>query len=320
MSSSATTRRHPPTADSATGPPTTPAALLGPIGGYGERPPLRAPQEVVACLWAAALPRQLPPLRVVPDGCVDLIADGRRVWVAGPDSTAAVEHLTPGTTLVGVRLRPGTAGSVLGLPAAELRDQRVPLGELAGFAAEPLAERLHRHLGEDGDSAAAAAALEDVVIERLASAPPIDRAVTGLVARLAAAPPGATPSVAALAHDLGYSERQLLRRCTAAIGYGPTILARILRFQRFLDAAARSPGRSLAALAADAGYADQAHLAHETQRLAGVPPSALLPPGRRPPTPPSPDRGHRTTRPPQTREVSDPDKTAPSPVGEPQRP
>ncbi|GIJ28456.1 hypothetical protein Vqi01_36180 [Micromonospora qiuiae] len=72
----------------------------------------------------------------------------------------------------------------------------------------------------------------------------------------------------------GLSSRQLQRRCNTAFGYGPKTLHRILRLQRAL-ALARS-GQSLATVAAEAGYADQAHLAREVRAMAAVPLSALL--------------------------------------------
>ena len=77
--------------------------------------------------------------------------------------------------------------------------------------------------------------------------------------------------------DVGLSERQLRRRIEDAVGYPPRMLARVLRFQRFLRAA-RAAGRArhLAVLAADAGYADQAHLTRESRALSGLPPAALL--------------------------------------------
>jgi transcriptional regulator GlxA family with amidase domain len=82
--------------------------------------------------------------------------------------------------------------------------------------------------------------------------------------------------VSALAHWVGLSERQLLRRCIAALGYGPKTLDRIFRFQRFRALAARRPNLGLARLAAGAGYADQPHLTRECVRLAGETPSVLL--------------------------------------------
>jgi AraC-like DNA-binding protein len=80
-----------------------------------------------------------------------------------------------------------------------------------------------------------------------------------------------------VAGALGLSERQLRRRCHAAVGYGPKTLQRVLRFQRFVrrvDASAAT--LDLAAAAADAGYADQPHLTRECVALSGLSPTALL--------------------------------------------
>jgi methylphosphotriester-DNA--protein-cysteine methyltransferase len=72
----------------------------------------------------------------------------------------------------------------------------------------------------------------------------------------------------------------LRRRCQAVVGYGPKTLQRVLRFRRFVSRIDAGPpaGRAahdLAALAADAGYADQAHLTRECRALAGLTPAAL---------------------------------------------
>jgi AraC-like DNA-binding protein len=80
--------------------------------------------------------------------------------------------------------------------------------------------------------------------------------------------------VSEVADDVGVSERQLQRRCRTAFGYGPKTLHRVLRFQRALRLA-RGGGR-LADVAAVVGYADQAHMARDTRRLAGVPLTDLL--------------------------------------------
>ena len=64
------------------------------------------------------------------------------------------------------------------------------------------------------------------------------------------------------------SARQLQRRVADAVGYGPKMLARVLRFRRLL-ALASAP---LVELALDAGYADQAHMTADVTELAGVSP------------------------------------------------
>jgi AraC-like DNA-binding protein len=65
----------------------------------------------------------------------------------------------------------------------------------------------------------------------------------------------------------------------AAFGYGPAVLARMLRLRRLLQLA-RSPQRPLrlAELAATAGYSDQQHLAHEVRAIMGTTPTRLLRP------------------------------------------
>jgi len=62
----------------------------------------------------------------------------------------------------------------------------------------------------------------------------------------------------------------------AAIGYGPKLLQRIMRFRRFLQLGAAGGERGIAALALEAGYADHAHLVRDCQALAGLPPGQLL--------------------------------------------
>jgi len=108
-----------------------------------------------------------------------------------------------------------------------------------------------------------------------AAARPPDRLVRAATTWLAQHPDG---QVSTLSQTLGLSDRQLRRRCEATIGYGPKTLHRVLRFQRWLRLTRRAVGAqaSLAALALESGYADQAHLTREVRRLAGVSPTALL--------------------------------------------
>jgi AraC-like DNA-binding protein len=240
---------------------------------YWERPPPAALRRHVACMWASRVTPGTEPFvqRVVPDGCMDIIWLDGWLHVAGPDTRALLAPLEPGALLVGVRFRPGLAPTVLGVPAAELRDARVGLDALWGRPAGRLAERLAGAPGAE----AAMALLEREVGARLPAARAPDPLAEEVVRRLRRAPPA--PVVSGLAAALGASERQLYRRCLDAFGYGPKTLDRVLRFQRFLALARQAgPARNLARQAAEAGYADQAHLSRECRSLAGLPPSLLL--------------------------------------------
>ena len=85
---------------------------------------------------------------------------------------------------------------------------------------------------------------------------------------------GAGRSVAEVADEVGFSERQLQRRSLASFGYGPKTLARVLRLQRALGLARQ--GSPLVDVAFAAGYGDQAHFAHEVRALTGQTASQLV--------------------------------------------
>jgi AraC-like DNA-binding protein len=210
-------------------------------------------------LWTRSAATTTGVVRVMPDGCIDLVwADGE-LFVAGPDTVA---HDAPaGPTYVGVRFQPGWAPTLLGVPADGLRDERIPLDALWGAAdARRLAERA---------AGAPVEALTATVRERLRRTGPPEPVTRRLAAGLRRG-----HTVSAVAARLGLSQRQLHRRSLAAFGYGPKTLARVLRFDRAL-ALARD-GVPYARVAASTGYADQAHLAREVRSLAGVPLNRLL--------------------------------------------
>ncbi|WP_327288210.1 helix-turn-helix domain-containing protein [Streptomyces sp. NBC_01198] len=202
------------------------------------------------------------PYRVLPDGCMDLIWDDGTLLVAGPDTLAHLTTDRPGTTYAGLRFDPGVGPALLGAPARDLRDLRVPLADLW-----PAAQA--RRLAERAD-AGPAGALDAWAAERARTAGPADPLPAAVAAALSAG--GAVTAVAAAC---GLGERQLRRRCEAAFGYGPRTLTRVLRMQRALRMA--RAGTPFARVAADAGYADQPHLSREVRTLAGVPLRELVP-------------------------------------------
>jgi AraC-like DNA-binding protein len=213
----------------------------------------------VGVLWTRSAAETTGAVRVMPDGCIDLLwADGD-LFVAGPDTVAHDAPARP--TYVGVRFHPGWAPGLLGVPAEEVRDALVPLDALWGAADA-------RQL-TDAAAGSPVAALTAVVRERLHRAGPPDPVVRGLVRALERG-----HSVAAAAARVALSPRQLQRRSLAAFGYGPKTLARVLRFGRALDLA--RAGEPYARVAAAVGYADQAHLAREVRALAGVPLTSLV--------------------------------------------
>jgi AraC-like DNA-binding protein len=196
-------------------------------------------------------------VRVLPDGCIDLLWDGQTVSIAGPDTHAQCYVGAAGSTMTGLRFAPGYAPRVLGVPADELTDDRVPLTAVW----DPV--RVRRITDAVAAAPCAGDALELVALACCAE-PDEDSAMVEHVAALAAA--GCTSVV--IADRIGLSPRQLQRRSRAAFGYGAKTLSRILRMQQALARIRR--GDRFADSAARAGYADQSHLAREVKDLAGV--------------------------------------------------
>lgn len=195
--------------------------------------------------------------RVLPDGCMDLLWMDGALRIAGPDTAAYLPVQVPGARGLGLRLAPGFGPEVFGLPANELRDQRVDLD-----AVWPT--RVVRSLTDR----VAAADDPGAVLEAIAAGSLADGDGPEPWALSMAAAMRRGESVSDTARAVGFSERQLHRRSIAAFGYGPKTLARILRLQRALEHV--HAGQSLALAAARAGYADQAHLSRDARRLAGA--------------------------------------------------
>ena len=215
--------------------------------GYREFPSPPHLRELVECAWVVDGPPE--PVRVLPDGCMDLIRMSGRVVVAGPDTTAFVNPRGR-EAFAGLRFRPGALPRLLGVPAAELRNNRVPLTDLGFPGARD------RSLVE----LATTLASDEPANETAPWSLPQLRHVTASLGQGAA--------VTDVAREIGWSSRTLQRQCAAVYGYGPATLRRILRFRRavrLLD-----DGASSADVASAAGYADQPHLHREVRDLTGM--------------------------------------------------
>jgi AraC-like DNA-binding protein len=221
---------------------------------YTEHAPTAGPRGLLDCTWTRHVPERGPRVRrIVPDGCADLVWTGSRLFVAGPDTGPQLTEPAPGR-IAGVRFAPGALPALLGVPASAVRDAQPDFAE---FSAE--ATRLADTLSGAADPRAE---LEAFAASRL---------------RPELADPLAAPALALLASGagvreaadrLGVSERGLHRRCVAAIGYGPKLAHRVLRFRRAL--ALVRAGTPAADAAYRLGYADQAHLARDVRDLAGT--------------------------------------------------
>jgi AraC-like DNA-binding protein len=211
------------------------------------------------------------PYRTTPNGSATLVHRPESPpHLIGPQTGPTEQHLAPGAVVVGIRLRPGAASALFGVPARDLVDRTVRLDDVW-----PHARTLGERLAETVSPQTAAALLEAELHARIRADAALDPVAAEAVRRLLGAP---TTDVSAVAAELEISQRHLRRRCERAIGFPPKVLQRIFRFQRFLALTrSRHEARlNLGILAAEAGFADQAHLTREFQRLAGRSPRTAL--------------------------------------------
>jgi AraC-like DNA-binding protein len=176
-------------------------------------------------------------------------------------------------------LTPLGARALLGIPAGQLANVDVDASAVLGRFAGELRERI----GEQRTWAERFSVLDALLGERVRAADCVAcaRPELGYAWRRLRAASGAV-RVSALAAETGWSERYLNTRFRAETGLSPKEAARVFRFTaaraRMAEAAVSSSraGLSLADIAAECGYYDQAHLAREFRALAGCPPTQWL--------------------------------------------
>jgi AraC-like DNA-binding protein len=263
--------------------------------------PLAAMVECVWFLRGAAGADGEPTQRVLPDGCLELIAhfgdvfesivaEGATATAAAPAratrqaSSLVVGLLTRPLLLrppacvetMGIRFRPGGAYPFIAVPLAELTDTAISVDDLWGAAGRSLIERLANTRDDEARLAIVTQVLTSRLVSARAADPLIDNAIAALVRTAGCA------GIADLANRAGVTTRHLQRRFQERVGVSPKVLARILRFQNTLRH--RSPGSDAEAttpiewahVAVACGYADQSHLIREYAALAGETPASLL--------------------------------------------
>jgi AraC-like DNA-binding protein len=199
--------------------------------------------------------------------------DGRRElhdsFVAGLYDRSMYVAASGPASCVQVNLTPLGAHMLLGVRMSELANRIVSVDDVAPTVGS-LVDRLEEH-----DSwQRRFELLDDVLARRLANAhiPPDDVAFAWAALERT---DGRAP-IGWICEQLGRSRRHLAARFREQIGLPPKTVARIMRFDRAV-ALIDGGGATLAEVAFECGYFDQAHMNRDFRQFAGTSPAAFAP-------------------------------------------
>lgn len=254
---------------------------------HQEVEPPEALRNAIKCFWYTRLEvgEELTSFEVVPDGYAEII-----FYFGGPCSLAgqaglqllpspfmmgllnqpALFYTQHRLEVLGIRCFPWTVFELLGLPAGK---------DGARVVAHPIA-RLQAALAECVAAGKVAAALGLLPAYFLANRPPPS---DGLLARAGGAMRGAngTLLVSQVAEAAHATVRTLERKFKQAAGHTVKDVSSLMRFEQVRNHLWQHPAASLAGLAQELGYTDQAHLSREFRRYSGTTPAAFARKARR---------------------------------------
>jgi AraC-like DNA-binding protein len=234
---------------------------------YAEPDPRLAP--FVAYYWFASWDlRGQPPYRqlIVPYPNVHLsFREGDAGTVHGVTRGHVVRELAGAGRVIGVAFRPGCFRPFLAGPVSALTDRSVPARDLLGPGVPQAA------IAESADAPEMVRVVEGFLHAILPPRDPTAERVAGIVARIEAEPD--LTRVDDLAERVGSGARQLQRLFAEYVGIGPKRVIRRYRLHEVTQRMASGSTIDWGRLAAELGYADQAHLTRDFTAIVGESPT-----------------------------------------------
>lgn len=248
-----------------------PAAPLRPyvrrLSGYDERAPGPRSQRQVPTPCVVLIVELGPPLRVTLGDDARTTVRHRGGFAAGIGDVFSITRHGGRQRGVQVDLTPTGARRLFGVPASEIAGRVVALSDLLPAELEVLSEQLEA----TSDWALRLDLVEALLTRRILDARLDTARVDHALRRIEAA--SGNLDVGSLSRELGCSRKHLIELFRDQVGVPPKLLARLVRFERLMREVRRGSGLRWAELAMEAGYCDQAHLARDVRRFAGITPT-----------------------------------------------
>ncbi len=228
--------------------------------------------EVIAHFWGVSWSLATPELvETLSHPSVHLVFEagdaGERAEVAGVPLAKFTRTLSGKGSVFGIKFRPGTFRAICGTPLYRLTGKVLPMQEVLGPAALDLARAIFATDAMDERVRRS----ERFFAERRLTLTPANVKLRDLVERVAV--DSSLLRVEQLAESLRLDRRTLERRFRDEVGVSPKWVIQRYRLHEAAERLRR--GDPAAALAADLGYADQAHFARDFRRSIGETPAAF---------------------------------------------
>lgn len=189
-------------------------------------------------------------------------------FVTGPRLINETQDVGMRRKLVGVAFKPGGMARLIGMPVAELVNDRLDASLVLGKEITELTERLKNA----NDNHELFTLTEQFLINKLSVLKPVtafDAVVMELVKNNGNLP------IKKVADLNGIGLRQLERRFMERIGITPKLFAKIIRFTNASIFKEAHPGVSWSQIAYEFGYADQMHLIGDFKKFSGFTPTEI---------------------------------------------
>ena len=234
--------------------------------GYHERTPGPMRRREMPAAQAVLIIDFGPTLRLLtPDGGA-VAAKHAGGFLAGIDDGFTLTESTGSMSGIQVNFTPIGARLLVGRPMHELARQVVALEDALGEDGRHLAERLHEVPGWP----ARFQLLDGLILHRMRATPALPGWVGPAWDRIERS--GGGIDVARLVKEIGYSRKHMAAVFREHVGMPPKAIARLVRFQRALEALRAGGNQDLAQLAHGLGYYDQSHFTREFRGFAGMTP------------------------------------------------
>ena len=210
------------------------------------------------------------PIRIYDAQDLKRFEDYGHAVLSGARSNCFVIDTMQEERVIGVQFRPGGSYPFFRVPASEVEDSSVALGDLWRHGTAEIREQLLAA----GSVDEMFRTFERCLLQQLVRPPELHPAVAYALCQFHQR--SHQGKIDEVTQCIGLSPRRFIELFHRQVGLTPKAFCRVRRFQRVLRSIHQKLEVDWAQIALDCGYYDQAHFIHDFRNFSGLTPSAYL--------------------------------------------